>query len=431
MNILTAAGNAILDKCRENVTRSRRRRGRRGSVSVFAAASLPPLILLGFLGVDSSYVSGRRHLLSRTVQATATGVAQQLNTTYAATTLTSAVKTILTTTAASTATANMPSGQYGTVVPASNVSFGTWDGKTFTATDTSPNAVKVIGADTIHTFFGGVLGIPTVPISYSAISSYGSGLGVNGNAVNTIIVNDLSMSFSSEIPNQRAIDIALLNCISAGSNGSAKAGLTAFTGHSTAIYAVNTLNAISSGTTTYLAAMTSYINSSLKDCSNGSPMPACSGSNAAAGLYSAISQLQGAGIANSSSNIVLVTDGVPNKSLSTYAAADGMLTPAGTVNSHSITTAVCTTNCTDALLWTAAQDQAAYAASLGINVSTIYYSGDTSGASTIATYTTQLASLISGNGVALVAPSAASINTAYAGFCKSLGTGVKSVQQLQ
>jgi hypothetical protein len=75
-----------------------------------------------------------------------------------------------------------------------------------------------------------------------------------------------------------------------------------------------------------------------------------------------------------------------------------------------------------------AQDQAAYAKSLGINVSTIYYSGDTSGATTQAQYAADLASLISGTGIALVAPNAATIDASFGAFCASMGSAIKTVQ---
>jgi hypothetical protein len=75
-----------------------------------------------------------------------------------------------------------------------------------------------------------------------------------------------------------------------------------------------------------------------------------------------------------------------------------------------------------------AQDQAAYAKTLGINVSTIYYSGDTSGATLQAQYAADLASLISGTGIALVAPSATKIDAAFGAFCASMGSAIKTVQ---
>ncbi len=413
-------------------SRSARRRATKGSATVFAAVSLPPLIILGFLGVDQSYVSGRNLLLKRTVQSAAIAAANQLNTTYAGTASANAAEiAAIAATAQASAALNMPPAQYGSVIPSSNVVLGTWNGSTFTASNSNANAVKITGINTVansnpvNTFFGGLLGKATVDMSTSAVSSYGSGAGAVGLAVNTIVVNDLSMSFSSEIPNQRAVDIAILNCIAAASNGSAQVGLTTFTGHSQATYP------ITAATVANMNAIRTFINGSLNYCGNAG-MPACSGSNIAAGMYSAITQLQAAGLANKTSNIIVVTDGVPNANATTYAAADGTKTPTGVVNAKSITTAVCSTGCTDANLWTMAGNQAAYAGAQGINVSTVYYSGSTTGSTggvlNQTLYANNLASLISGTGKALVAPNPASISSAAnQTFCAQLGTGVKQV----
>jgi len=113
---------------------------------------------------------------------------------------------------------------------------------------------------------------------------------------------------------------------------------------------------------------------------------------------------------------------VPNADRMTYTQADGTY-PTPTSSSP-----VCSTSCTDADLWTMAQDQAAYAKSLGINVSTIYYSGDTSGATLQSEYAADLATLISGTGIALVAPSAGKIDSAFGAFCASMGSAIKTVQ---
>ena len=242
------------------------------------------------------------------------------------------------------------------------------------------------------------------------------------------------MSFSSEVANQRNVDKAILDCISLGTNGAGKVGLTGFTGHSlpfnmTSLSSFNSpayANTLDMTTATKVSTMKTWIGSHLNYCGQ-SGMPACSGSNIAAGLYSAIKQLQAASIANNSSNIIIITDGVPNASSTTYAAADGMTaTPSSTINSKYGFNG-CTTNCTDAILWAGAQAWAAYAGSLGINVSTVYYSGNTSGSTTVTQYSNQLASLVKGNGIALVAPSTSGIDTAFAKFCSSMGAALKLV----
>lgn len=414
---------------RRRVTRGERHRRRRASTTVFVAAAIPTLLVVGGLTIDQSYEYYRYQLLKRTAQAAALAAETNLSSyftaggTYSASsmsTINSAVNTIVADT--------MPSTQYGAVVTTttsnttSGVQIGTWNNttKTFTATTTNPNAVQVTAVNTaangnaVPTFMSGIVGKSSVDMTTTAVASYGNGLSGAG-GFNTIILNDLSMSFSSEIPDQRAADVAILNCVSAGTNGNGNVGLTAFVGHAQTLYA------LAPSTAANISAMTTYIDGTLNYCGK-TGMPACSGSNVAAGLYSAITQLQTAGLANKSSNIILITDGVPNADSITYAKADGTY-PTPTSSSP-----VCSTKCTDANLWTMAQDQAAYAKSLGINISTVYYSGDTTGSSTIATYSADLASLVTGTGIALVAPSTATIDTSFAKFCSSMGSAVKLVQ---
>ncbi len=70
----------------------------------------------------------------------------------------------------------------------------------------------------------------------------------------------------------------------------------------------------------------------------------------------------------------------------------------------------------------------AYAKTLGINISTIYYSGDTTGATNQAAYAADLKTLVTGTGIALVAPTAATIDSSFASFCASMGSAVKMVK---
>ena len=282
------------------------------------------------------------------------------------------------------------------------------------------------------------------------MASWGNGLS-NAGGFNTIIVNDLSGSFSSEIANQRAVDIAILNCISSGTNGNGKVGLTTFGGDpwmqnaaSLAGFPTQTsyraspyqpylasayTGTLALATAANIGTMTRFINNTLSYCGNGSMQP-CSGSNVSSGLYSAIKQLQAQNIANPSSNIILISDGVPNATARTYSADDGAIpTPSASINTtygwNGCTSG--TNACTDTSFWNATQAWAAYAGSLGINVSTVYYSGSTPDATSIATYTAMLASLVKNNGTALVAPNPSSIDVTFAKFCSSMGAAVKKV----
>lgn len=438
------------------------RRDRRGSMGTMMAVSIPALVFLGGWAVDQGYVYYRYQLLKLATEAAALAGHTALASYYqAGGTYSTSSMSGINSAVSTTVSANMPSGLYGSVVPTTSsnstsaVQIGTWDptAKSFTATTTSPNAVKVTALNTsangnpVRTLFGGMVGKSTVDMTTSAVSSYGNGLSSAG-GFNTIILNDLSMSFSSEMANQRAADIAILNCISNGTNGNGKVGLTSFNGdpyvwnptgasgfptqvtYKAIPYTPYTIsaytNTLVNATSTNVATLTTFINGTFNYCGNLNAPP-CTGSNVAAGLYSAIKQLQAAGIANASSNIIVITDGVPNADTRTYTSKDGTgVTPSSTINTNYHWTG-CTTSCSDSNLWTAAQAWSAYADLLGINISTVYYSGDTTGSSNIASYSAKLASLVTGQGIALVAPTAASLSASFATFCSSMGTAVKRV----
>ena len=68
----------------------------------------------------------------------------------------------------------------------------------------------------------------------------------------------------------------------------------------------------------------------------------------------------------------------------------------------------------------------ATAASNGISISTIYYSGDDTNPTDQASFKTFLASLVTGTGVALVAPTAAQIDSSYNGVCSTIPSSVKT-----
>ena len=209
----------------------------RGGLSVLAAVRFPALILLGGLAVDQSLTYYRYNLLQLTAASAAMAGQAYLSSYYNAGGSYSSTAMSSINTAVSTAvTGAMPTATYGSVVPTttsnstSNVQLGTWSDGSFSATTSNPNAVKVTALATaangnaMHTIFGGTYGKPTVDMTVSAVASFGNGLSGAG-GFNTIILNDLSMSFSSEIPDQRAADIAILNCISRY-NGNGSVGLT-------------------------------------------------------------------------------------------------------------------------------------------------------------------------------------------------------------
>jgi hypothetical protein len=398
--------------------RSRPRRLRacdRGSMGVMAAAVVVPLLVgFGTLTIGEGYYSYRALLLKQTVQAAGLAAGNKLGTFYTyPTTDTVAQRSVDIVTAAQTfAAKNMPTAQYGTVVPSSNVVLGNWNSTTSTFTTlaasggTAPDSVQVTGYNTasngnpIALFLGNWFGKPTADATTKVIASNG-----NGQPFNVIVVNDLSMSFVSEISNQRAADLAILNCVKGQAGTSSVFGLTAFTGHTTTPIPLTVAN------TNYTAIQTEI--NALADC--GSPgMPVCSGSNVAAGLNSAIQQFSSAAYNNTRKNIVVITDGIPNASSTIYSPADGIT--------------ACTTNCQDSDLQAAAQSLAATAGASGIAISTIFYSGESGQtAQDIATAKTYLGSLVTGTGLAMVAPTPAQISATIAGFCATMPSSLKVI----
>ncbi len=389
---------------------------RRSTIAVLGACLLPVLIGFGVLSAGTSYLYFRSLLLRQTVNAAALAAASSLTSYYSSgtnstATIVSAAQTFV--------QANEPSRTYGTAVPASNVVVGNWNSTTSTFSSlavsggTTPNAVEVIGLNTaangnaVPVFFGSMFGVPTKDMTATAVASYSTGQNFD-----TIIINDLSMSFSSEISEQRAADLAILSCIQNSSNSASTFGITTIDGHSSIHQAL--LQA-----STNLSTLETRINA-LNYCGT-SGMPACSGSDVSSGIYSAIQQFSTVSSTNTSKNIIIITDGVPNAdSGTTYTTADGIYpTP-------SSTTPTCTTHCTDANLLTMAQNQASNAYAAGLSISTIYYSGDTP-TSEQASYAASLASLRRGTGVSLVAPTAAKITTVLGGFCATMSSALKLV----
>ena len=388
---------------------------RRATVTILVTFMLPVFLGFGVLAAGTGYLYFRQLLLTQTVSAASLAAASKLTTYYTSGT---GSTTAIVSAAQTFATANEPTASYGTVVPAANVVVGNWNSTTSTFTSlassggTAPNAVQVTGLNTaangnaVPVYFGSELGIPTKDMTVTAVASYGTGQNFD-----TIILNDLSQSFSSKISQQRAADLAILNCVESSSNSASTFGITSFDGHSSIYQAL--LQA-----STNLSALQTKINA-LNYCGT-SGAPACSGSNVAAGIYSAIQQFSTVSSTNTTKNIIIITDGVPHADPITYATADGIYpTPTSPLPT-------CTIACTDPNLLTMAQNQASNAYAAGINISTIYYSGDTP-TSQQASYATSLASLRRGRGVSLVAPTAATITTVLGGFCSTMASGLKLV----
>ncbi len=398
------------------------RRRDRGAMAVMCAVMTPVLIGFGALAINQGYYSYRAQMLRQTTQSAALAAANKLATYYASGSTATVVST-----GQSFAAANMPSAQYGTVVPAANVVVGTWNPSTstFTSGGTTPNAVQVTGVNTtansnpVSLYFGSLFGKPSVDLTSTVVASYVSsgtgsgaqgtgsgaqGTGVAGQAFNTIVINDMSDSFSGEISDQVAADQQILNCVKGQTGTSSEFGITFINGHA------STYQALEAAGANYTLLQTEInliaVCTALLDPNCGT------GSNVASGLYSAIQQFNSSTFTGKSKNIVIITDGAPNVSSGVnYTTADGVS---------------CGKNCTDADLEAGAQALAATAAAQGISISTIYYSGDDTNPTDQANDEAFLASLVTGSGTAMIAPTAAQIDSSYSGFCSTIPATLKT-----
>jgi hypothetical protein len=368
-------------------------------MAVLCAVMIPALIGLGTLAIDQGYYGYRNLLLKQTTQNAALAAAEVLYTYYS----TGSNSTVVST-AQTYAGLNMPSAQYGTVVTTSNVVLGAWNGTAFTAGGTNPTAVQVTGLNTaangnaVALYLGSFFGRPTVDISDTVVASYGS-----GKAFNTIVINDMSDSFAGEISDQVAADQQILNCVKGVVGSTSYFGITFINGHAFTYIPLTLAQANNTALNNQITAITT--------CNSGEDPNCSTGSNVASGLWSAIQQFSDASYTGTSKNIVIITDGAPNANLGvTYTTADGVS---------------CGSNCSDADMEAGAQALAATAKAAGINISTIYYSGDDTNPSDQAAFQTFLASLITGTGTALVAPSPSAIDASYAALCSSVPSVLK------
>ena len=398
---------------------------RRAGMTVFIAGLITAMIVFGAFVLDSMRLVIMAQRLNQATQMAALAGGSKLSTYY-----TTSATTTLTTAANSLFNSNVGGDWANT--PSTTIAVGSWSSSNFVA-NTTPNAVQVIGNATVNTIFGALLGRTSFPITKTAVARIGG-----ARAVNVVVVNDASGSFSSDIAQQRAADLAILNCIASSATGTSKFGISTFDGTSTIYIPLTTTTAAAT------TSMTTRINAMLS-CSGsgtvGGNPPMCSGSNAAAGIYNARIQLDALNCPMCNNNIIVITDGVPNYNPISYTQATGTYvstTGTGTamVGTGSATTPICgvgsTNSCStptnsngDSVRMLAmAQGQAAAAGASGYLVSTIYYSGSTSGSALVAAYTAELAGWTKNGGVAMVAPTPTQITSSSNGVCALLGVGL-------
>ena len=402
-------------------------RDRRAGTALLVAMMFPVFFGIAVLGADVGRLYYMKLKVNQATQSAALAAGFKLTDYYTTTNQTSTgTPASVSAAAVSIAASNTPAGAFGNVVTAANVEVGTWNNSTNTYAALSgtgpfaPNAVKITGLATaangnaITTFFGSLLGKASIDVSSTSIATFGT-----PKPFNVIVVNDLSSSFSSNLGNQQAADVSILNCVAYG-NTSGQFGMVRFNGDAAEIQTLTNASLNK-------AAITTTINATQNCSTTGT----CSGSNVAAGIYLATKRYEAyfknvsiGSLSNDETtwtthaptttvnNIVVITDGQPNAASFTYRLQDGVTTNG--------TSALCTTSCTSAQLNSAAVYQArTIAQNLGIQVSTIYY---TEAGANAAADSAFLQSLLTPLGKFMSTPTSGSIATYAGGVCTLMGS---------
>lgn len=345
------------------------RHSRRAVAAIFSLVIL--VVLLGFtaLTVDIGHIYNVRAELQNAADAAALAAIQLLPNEAEA--LATARKY-----------ANMNHAQYGDVVGKADVLLGRWDWDlgTFAVGGTPVNAVHVYthrskkNGNPVDLFFAPIFGKQATEVSASATAALG-----RANRWDVVIVQDVTGSFVEEIDEARLADLALLDCINTNAPDTLL-GLVTFTGFGKVIAP---LKSVSSQYDSLKTAINKITN-----CGVGT-MPKCSGTNIGAGLDAAIGLLTTSTSVGLPRAIILVTDGMPQSSSNNPGYTDSQL------KKWAITSA----------------DKAA---SNGISVFTLYYSGNES-SSEAEDY---LRSLVRGEGTAHSTASADEIGDKLQEICK-------------
>jgi Flp pilus assembly protein TadG len=352
----------------------------RGAAAVILTIYLPFLVGLFTLAVDMSYVLWSRNMLQVTAEAAALAATTQLPDKTASITL-----------AKQYAQKNMSVARYGSVLKDADVVLGKWtDGcvaggaACFAAAGSQTceafkcNAVMVTtrqaatNGNALNLVFAPLIGLASFNVSATAIAKVGPGPG-SQSKWNVVIVEDISSSFSEELPSAKAADLALLDCIKDNAAAGSKLGIALFTGVSPSTLYQGQLAVSESGNYNTLKNKISGI----QRCDSPG-MPKCSGSNVSSGMSAAITNMcpnaSDCPLPTSSGSkqaLVILTDGIPNCGSQP--------------------------NCSNSSLKAKAVQQADRASSEGIDVFTIYYGDSDSDANWLAT-------LVRGNGQSFKTP---------------------------
>ena len=343
-------------------------RDERGSLLPIIAGAIIAVFGLGGLAIDM----GRMYDLQNQLQVTA-----DVSALAAAMVLPDA--TASRDAANSFAAKNMATADDKDVLADSDILVGNWNTSTRTFTvGWTANAVRVTtrrataNANPVETYFAPVIGINQANISATATAAFVPG----GVPWDVILVQDVTSSFSAEIADARTADQTLIGCLNTNISNTSRIGLVIFTGVGATLSNWQTL---ATGYTT----LSNKI-STLKTCGN-TGMPACSGTNIAAGLTTAI-------------NMYTASPSQPGRKRAIILVSDGDPNPAS--------------------LKPAAITAADAAALQDLSVFTIFYDRDNNSSAK-----TFLASLKRGEGIALSTPSASQLSALTTSLCTNNAPG--------
>lgn len=334
----------------------------RGAMAVIMAGVVVGVVGLAALAVDMGQMYDTQNQLQVTADASALAGVMSLPDAGTATAI-----------ANSFADKNMPSASHGDVLANSDIVVGTWNQatRTFSVGGTA-NAVRVTtrraaaNTNPMKTLFAPAIGINQADLKATATAAAIPG----GAPWDVLIVQDVTASFQDEIADARTADQTLLTCLKANTSNTSRVGVATFTGVGAIL---SNWQNLASG----FDALSTKVGQ-LNTCGNPG-MPACSGTNIAAGLNTATNMYTASPSPEGRKRaIILVSDGEPNPT---------NLKPAAIA--------------------------AANAAALqGLSVFTIFFDRDNN-----ATARTFLASLVRGEGIALSTPNAAQLSALVTTLC--------------
>jgi hypothetical protein len=274
----------------------------RGISLLYAMVAMVALTGFVSLAIDL----GRMQLAKTELQA-ATDAASR----YGASGLSSGVDAVKARVAAA-ALENMVDGTPLVIDENNDIEFGTWNSntKTFTvltgSAQSTATAIRVTGrrlasrGTGVPLFFGKAFGRNTLDIKASGISGSGQGADV-------FLIQDITSSFTAELPDAKIGDQALLDALYAGGTGWCRMGIAVHTGWGKTLAPLTLVNTDYS----YLTNIVTSI-----QIAGSSGMPVASGTDIASGFDEAIAAYTAPGYVPPAGGktVVLVSDGQPSSS---------------------------------------------------------------------------------------------------------------------